>query len=131
MPMAAPPVAPNSLTFVERGLETMDGTPLPDADRLRVIGLISSYTLSEGRMANDAARAAAAAGPDGPGPWSFEGLLRELVDSGRYPRLHRIVWSDDGPAAELPDEGAEFVFGLDRILDGIEAYMERVARAAR
>jgi AcrR family transcriptional regulator len=29
MPMAAPPLAPNSLTFVERGLETFDGTGLP------------------------------------------------------------------------------------------------------
>src|SRR5450755_823141 len=61
MPMAAPPMAPNSLTFVERGLEAMDGSGLPDADKLRVIGLISSYTLSEARMAHDAARAARAA----------------------------------------------------------------------
>ena len=36
----------------------MDGTGLADADKLRVIGLISSYTLSEARMAHDAARAA-------------------------------------------------------------------------
>src|SRR5580692_6317953 len=35
MPMAAPPVAPNSLVFVERGLATMDGTPLADGDKLR------------------------------------------------------------------------------------------------
>ena len=42
MPMAAPPMAPNSMLFVERGLEAMDGTGLADADKLRVIGLISS-----------------------------------------------------------------------------------------
>ncbi len=48
MPMAAPPMAPNSLAFVERGLEAMDDSGLADADKLRVIGLISSYTLSEG-----------------------------------------------------------------------------------
>ena len=57
MPMAAPPVAPNSLAFFELGLETLDGTGLSDGDKLRVIGLLSSYTLSEARMANDAARA--------------------------------------------------------------------------
>ena len=63
MPMAAPPMAPNSMIFVERGLETMDGTALADGDKLRFIGLISSYTLSEARMANDAAsRRAGAAG---------------------------------------------------------------------
>ena len=52
MPMAAPPLAPNSLTFVERGLETLDGTGLADPDKLRVIGLLSSCTLSEARMAH-------------------------------------------------------------------------------
>ena len=76
MPMAAPPMAPNSLTFVERGLEAMDDSGLADADKLRVIGLISSYTLSEARMAHDAARAARQAqaaaaamspSPSGPG----------------------------------------------------------------
>src|ERR1700684_165947 len=47
MPMAAPPVAPNSLHFVERGLAAMDETGLPDAAKLQVIGLLASYTLSE------------------------------------------------------------------------------------
>ena len=62
MPMAAPPVAPNSLHFVERGLETLDETGLADADKLRIIGLLSSYTLSEARMATTPpARAAAQA----------------------------------------------------------------------
>src|SRR3984957_18797498 len=61
MPMAAPPLAPNSLAFVEHGLEALDRTSLGDADKLRVIGLLSSYALSEARMANDAARAAQAA----------------------------------------------------------------------
>src|ERR1700744_3403697 len=59
MPMPAPPLAPNSLHFVERALQVMDGTGLADSEKLRVIGLLSSYTLSEARMANDAARAAA------------------------------------------------------------------------
>ena len=67
MPMAAPPLAPNSLTFVERGLETLDDTGIADTDKLGIIGVISSYTFSEARMANDtrqraAARAHAAAG---------------------------------------------------------------------
>ena len=61
MPMAAPPLGPNSLIFVERGLETLAGTGLDDGDKLRVLGLLSSYTLSEARMAHDAARAARAA----------------------------------------------------------------------
>jgi AcrR family transcriptional regulator len=124
MPMAAPPLAPNSLIFVERGLETLDGTGLADADKLRIIGLLSSYTLSEGRMAHDAARAARAAAASGfPPPWTFETLLRELVDEETYPRLHRIAWApEDGAPAS---EHEEFLFGVDTILDGVQALIDR------
>jgi hypothetical protein len=132
---------PNSLAFVERGLEAMDETGLADEDKLRVIGLISSYTLSEARMAHDAARAARAAaggadgasaaeGAAGAGPaWTFEALLREFADERTYPRLHRLAWSarlGDDPSGF--EEQEEFRFGLDRILDGVEVLIAR-ARA--
>lgn len=126
MPMAAPPMAPNSLTFVERGLEAMDDSGLPDADKLRVIGLISSYTLSEARMAHDAARAArqaqaAATGTEPLPAWTWEGLVREVADEQTYPRLHRLAWSASiGDDSSGWNEEEEFRFGLDRILDGIE-----------
>ncbi len=130
MPMAAPPLAPNSLTFVERGLAAMDGTSLAETDQLRVLGLISSYTLSEARMAHDAARAAARArvtdnDDQAALPWSFEGLLRELVDERTYPRLHRIAWSADiGGDPSGFEEHQEFLFGLDRILDGVQVLID-------
>ena len=130
MPMAAPPLAPNSLIFVERGLETLDGTGLADADKLRILGLLTSYTLTDARMAYDAARAARATGADGepgesgdPGaPWTFDALLRELVDEKTYPRLHRIAWSP--PDGGEPSEREEFLFGVDRILDGVQALID-------
>jgi AcrR family transcriptional regulator len=132
MPMAAPPVAPNSLRFVERGLAAMDDTGLPDATKLRVIGLLSSYTLSEARMAADAMREAkaamaAGAGTDGlPGrPQSYEALLRELVDEQTYPRLYRLAWQ---PEPEHPlSEREQFLLGVDTILDGVQALIDRSA----
>jgi AcrR family transcriptional regulator len=135
MPMAAPPLGPNSLRFVERGLEALDGTSLADTDKLRVLGLLSTYALSEARMAHDAARAAAQAraAPEATDAtseadrgWTFETLLRELVDDKTFPRLHRIAWSagTDGAVAP-PDERAEFLFGVDRILDGVQALIEQ------
>jgi AcrR family transcriptional regulator len=127
MPMAAPPLAPNSLAFVERGLEALDGTGLADRDKLRVIGLLSSYTLSEARMANDTARAARdATEADAAAAWSYEALLRELVQERAYPRLHRLAWTaeiGDGPSGF--DEEQEFLFGVDTILDGIQALIDR------
>ncbi len=133
MPMAAPPLAPNSLTFVERGLETLDGTGLTDSDKLRVIGLLSSYTLSEARMAHDAARAAAeAASAGGKTSWSFEALLRELVDEQTYPLLHQIAWSAEiGGSPSGFDEHEEFMFGVDRILDGTQVLIDQVRKSKR
>jgi AcrR family transcriptional regulator len=130
MPIAAPPMAPNSLAFVERGLEAMDGTGLAEADQLRVIGLISSYTLSEARMAHDAQRAArqaqAAATAGDPAPaWTYAELLREVADERSYPRLHKLAWHGDIEGAPSGfDEQQEFSFGLDRILDGVEALIQ-------
>ena len=123
MPMAAPPMAPNSLHFVERGLEALDETPLNDEEKLRTIGLISSYTLSEARMAHDAARALARASESGGGsPPSFEALLRVLVDEPTFPRLHRIAFTQRvGPAPQGFEDAAEFEWGLERILDGVAA----------
>jgi AcrR family transcriptional regulator len=133
MPMPAPPLAPNSLHFVERGLQAMDGTGLADTEKLRVIGLLASYTLSEARMANDAARAAAEAvkaaqSVESPGdasapPLTFEDLLRELVDERTFPRLYRLAWSS--PPADQLSEREEFLAGIDLILDGVQARIDR------
>lgn len=137
MPMAAPPMAPNSLTFVEKGLEALDASGLADADKLRVIGLISSYTLSEARMAHDAARAAdhSSTLTDGgtPSPsWTFESLLRELIDQSSYPRLHQLAWSEEiGDNPSGFEEQEEYQFGLDRILDGVQALIDSTQRPRR
>jgi AcrR family transcriptional regulator len=139
MPMAAPPVSPTSLAFVEVGLSAMDETGLPDPVKLGIIGVLSSYTLSEARMAQDAVRAAreqgardeatAASGGVPAPPWTFEALLRELVDEKTYPRLYRIAWSPP-PAAEAgrpPSEYEQFMFGIETILDGVQALIDRAA----
>jgi AcrR family transcriptional regulator len=135
MPMPAPPLAPNSLHFVERGLQAFDGTGLADMDKLRIIGLLSSYTLSEGRMAYDAARAAAEAtagaqaaqesGASPEPPPTYEDLLRELVDERTYPHLYRLAWS---PPRDHPrSEREEYLTGIDLILDGVQALIDRTA----
>jgi AcrR family transcriptional regulator len=133
MSMPAPPLAPNSLHFVERGLEAFDGVGLADTEKLRIIGLIASYALSEAKMANDAARAfaeaakalqaAEASGAAPAPPLTFEELLRELVDEQTFPRLYRIAWSS--PPTGQPSEREEFLIGIDLILDGVQALIDR------
>ena len=129
MPMAAPPAGAelrctSSSAASRRSTAPACGTPTSSG----CIGLLSSYTLSEARMAYDAARAAkqaeAAGQPDATAPPpSYEAMLRVLVDEETYPRLYRIAWSPE--SAEQDDERTEFFFGLDRILDGIQAFIDR------
>ena len=117
MPMAAPPLAPNSLTFVERGLEALDDTGLADADKLRVIGLLSSYTLSEARMAHEAAAAAAAEAarptrpPRGPskaccGSWSTRRPTRGCTGSRRRHRIRGAAPPTRRPSSSSASSGS-------------------------
>lgn len=138
LPMAAPPLGPNSLHFLERGMAAFDGTGLPDGDRIRVLGLISSYALNEARMAYDAARArqALAAGAEGGQSGapamlpSFEMLLRELIDERTYPHLYRLAWAPEVAEVSDPaDERAEFLLGLNRILDGVQVLIDGTRQA--
>jgi AcrR family transcriptional regulator len=132
MPMAAPPMAPNSVHFVDRGLGAFDGLSLRESDKLRIIGLISTYTLGDARMANDAARAikqATAAGevPDPTAMPSYESMLRGLVDEKTFPHVYRMIWS--GPAGNPPTAREEFLNGLNVIFDGVQALIDRASPA--
>jgi len=45
-------------------------------------------------------------------------MLRQLTDPRRFPALTAFIASGVFDVADGPDD--EFIFGLDRILDGIE-----------
>ena len=135
MPMAAPPLAPNSLTFVERGLETLEGTGL--AGRGQDPGDRPAQLLHAQRGADGARRGPGRGGRAGGGrrqrmpaapPVTFEALVRQLVDEHSYPILHRLAWSAAiGDAPSGMDEAAEFRFGVECILDGVEKLIQRSA----
>lgn len=86
-------------------------------------------------MADDAARAAERmaaepAGAEAAIPRTFEALLRELTDEENYPQLHKIAWSAyaDGDAVSPGEEHREFLFGIELILDGVQALIDRTGR---
>jgi AcrR family transcriptional regulator len=132
MPWAAPPLAPNSMHFLERGLDALADTGLREPDKLSVLGMISFYTLSEARTTHEAIRAVKKAMESGQSPdptlmLSYDALLRELIDEQTFPRLYRLAWS---PEADEPDDArAQFLFGLDVILDGVQALIDRAREA--
>jgi hypothetical protein len=51
-------------------------------------------------------------------------MLGQLTDARRFPALTAFIAAGVFEAADEPDD--EFVFGLDRILDGVGVLVERI-----
>jgi AcrR family transcriptional regulator len=125
--MAAPPLAPNSLAWVERGFEALDALDASDHLKIRVIGLISQHSLIDARMAFDERRGQELAEAGG-----FESdyltLLRELADPAVYPHLARMARLETpGDGLTGDDPHAEYRFDVGVIIAGFEATIRAAA----
>ncbi len=118
IPISGPPIEPSSLTWMEQGLRLMAGTGLTGAEKVSVILLLSGYVRNYGRLATDLA----ANMQRGPGTPTYGQLLRIVIDADRFPELFAMV--EDGVFDDEDDDFDEFDFGLQRILDGIEALFQ-------
>ncbi|HJZ00449.1 MAG TPA: TetR/AcrR family transcriptional regulator C-terminal domain-containing protein [Streptosporangiaceae bacterium] len=58
-----------------------------------------------------------------PQPPTIPGMLAELTDPRRFPALAKFLAAGVFEMEDGPDD--EFIFGLDRILDGIEVLIQR------
>ncbi|MFD0715300.1 TetR/AcrR family transcriptional regulator [Paenibacillus sp. GCM10027626] len=126
IPISGIPIMPNILKMVDWSLRTMRYLPLNGNEKMAVTLLLSNYARGCGTLQRDIDRAMLA----GVSPESFSGLqytqaLKLLVKAEQYPDLQPIVMSgiytEDGQNAEEKIDDMEF--GLERILDGIEQYL--------
>ncbi|SET49981.1 TetR/AcrR family transcriptional regulator [Paenibacillus sp. NFR01] len=126
VPISSIPITPNNLDYVDWVMRTLRDFPLNDFEKMSILLLLSSYARAVGIIQRDMRRALAA----GTSSEEFMGAdygeaLKQLVKPDRYPNLYPMIMSGiytgememDNP---VPDD---FDFGLERILDGIEAYL--------
>ena len=118
VPISGPPVLPNQTAWLEDGLRALGGTGLPEGEKLSVILLISGYVRNEATLSAALAVAAARTG-DGQIMPTWSQQLGRLTDPDRFPALHAALRSGVFDQDDDPDD--EFTFGLERVLDGIEA----------
>jgi AcrR family transcriptional regulator len=120
IPVRGLPVTPNQVSWFENGLQCMASTGLTQDERASAVLLASTYTRSEAMLGAEIGAAIRASGTS-PQEWmSYYGrLLTTLTDPQRYPAISRLV--ADGVFDKADDPAVEFTFGLERILDGIEA----------
>jgi AcrR family transcriptional regulator len=113
IPITAPAVTPNLTAWLEDGLRALQGTRLSEPQKLSVILLLSGYVRNEATLAADIGAGEQEIMPR----WGR--LLSELTDPEGFPALHAALASTAFEQDDDPDD--EFVFGLERVLDGIEA----------
>jgi AcrR family transcriptional regulator len=113
-------VGPNQAAVMDKLLTILDGTGLTNGQRMAVVGLVIGYVQGRARQLAETARTTQRSGLSDNQFWQeFGPLLDRHLDATRFPAL-ATVWRDD----ELTWED-EFEFGLDRVLDGIESYIDR------
>ena len=115
-----PPATPNQLTWMEQGLSALRDTGLTEGEKVSVIMLLSNYVRSTEAMFSGIADAFQASGSSAEEIMSSYGrFLSKVIDPQRFPALSVSV---EAGVFDQPDDDpdSEFVFGLERVLDGIE-----------
>jgi AcrR family transcriptional regulator len=124
LPITSLPVLPNQVAWFENALACMRDAGLSEARKASVIMLLSGCVRNLAVTEMDVAAAIRDSGL-APDAWmaGYGTMLRELTDAERFPALAAFLDAGVFDIADPPED--EFVFGLERILDGVAALIER------
>lgn len=125
IPVSGLPITPNNLKMIDYVLGGIRELPLNDHEKMSIILLISNYARGAGEIMSDANQAIqAGVSPSTISGEDFSNALQQLVTPDRFPNLHSLVasgvFTDENKEGHVGDD---FEFGLERILDGIEHYL--------
>jgi AcrR family transcriptional regulator len=109
----SPMIGRSQLAWLDYGLRALADTALSEGEKAEVILLLNGYVFWQARLSLELDRPP----PGGQAPASYSEMLKELLDQGRYPALHRAL--DARIFDDESDPAADFRFGLERVLDGI------------
>ncbi|HEY5195844.1 MAG TPA: TetR/AcrR family transcriptional regulator [Solirubrobacteraceae bacterium] len=120
IPISGPPVTPHQLAWLEWGLATMRETGLAPGEKLSVMLLVSGYVRNDATIASDISTAQSTQSSPGAAVMpSWRRVIERFADPDDFPELQAVAGSGVLDRDDEPED--EFHFGLDRVLDGIEA----------
>lgn len=116
---ARPLLGPNGLASMELIMHGLAECGLSDPEKTMVIEIVNSYSIGVARAHVNSLQAEERTGLSDDEFWKAqEPVLIEAMESGRYPTMAAL--SDDTFAASYEET---FEFGLERLLNGLEAYI--------
>jgi AcrR family transcriptional regulator len=116
------PVGPNWLAWLEAGLRSLSSTGLSPAEMIAVMGVVDGHVRNIAQLARGPVDDLRGSRSEEEWQASFFRVLDNLRGDPRYPTLSHIVAS-----GALNEQADEFEFGLQRVLDGIGAFIEERA----
>ncbi len=121
-----PPLGPRVLARVEATLQAIDGLGLDELEMDLLTTLIGDYVRGAVRAALEAREVEQTSGISDEQWWALnEELLKGLVEPDRYPTTVRVGQAYKAAREVGPDHMRSFEFGLQRVLDGIEVFIDR------
>jgi hypothetical protein len=119
VPITDAPNTPRQIAWFEHGLASLRDTGLTETEKVSTIMLLSGYVRNTEATFHSIAEAVTRAGSSAERMMSsYSDLLRKLIDPDRFPA---VAFALKQGVFDQPDSvDAEFGFGLDRILDGID-----------
>lgn len=127
---ARPPLGPNVMAKYEQDLRAVDGIGLTDLEMDAVVTLVNGYVQGAARGAVEAAQVSQRTGMSDAQWWEASApILEQVIDGSRYPLGGRVGTAAGEAYGAASDPERAFTFGLDRILDGIAAFLVTGSRA--
>jgi AcrR family transcriptional regulator len=121
IPIAGIPVTPNNLAWLDAALQVLEGTAASYDEKISIVLAITAQVRWQGIVNRGYTEAAAA---EGTSPNDLEvrdsSVLQSLVTATQFPFVHAAM------AAGVfgPGDSDPFQFGIERVLDGVERFLE-------
>jgi len=120
-----PPLGPGSIGKYEHELAAFDGLGLDDVDRDACLAFVVEFVRAAALAVQDAADARAG-GQDDAQWWAQAApVLERVLDPAAYPLASRVGAGAGAAHGSAADPDHAYRFGLDRVLDGLAAFVAR------
>jgi AcrR family transcriptional regulator len=122
LPFVAAPHGPNWLSWLEAVMDPLSRTGLKPADQGEVLSIIDGYTRGASDTAISLARARARGTSEREWAAAVGADLGRAIGDPRFPTFAALLTAPSGGQPRTMTES--FDFGLQRVLDGIELYIQ-------
>ncbi|TMR93224.1 TetR/AcrR family transcriptional regulator [Nonomuraea basaltis] len=123
-----PPLGPRRLLWLDRALVALDGTGLDDGEKINVASALTGYALTDAALVHGVGGGDPQMEQAGiTGAADYGEMLAEVLDPETYPALSAAMRSGAMRGAEGWVDDDDFMFGLNLLLDGVEALIRRRA----